>query len=681
MARLLRRSQLGVLAYFPLAIAAAGVVTSAAAAPGAAPGKLVFATAGDETDRLEIASVRPDGTGMKKLTQNAVAGFSPRWVAGGRKLLFWTVDSFTERGHRWSMQPDGRKTRKRPLGTYSPSGRQLAQLTNRGVTILAASGRRLRHLRLRLREADFFNVGPLWSPDERYIALSIASETSRTDYERVFVARADRRAAFRSISKKRPGYYESPLAWYPVGHSLLIRATTDGSKARTVYKVSLDGARREVRNDFTRGFEFDLSPKGAEIAYVTTRGTILVAPLPTGAPRVLAKLKGERSLLSSAGISWSPSGRDVAFSDERGISIVRADGSGRRRVTRLGAWAFPSWSPDEERIAFSVGYDEIYVARADGRGIKRLTKAIWDDSPRWSPDGSRVAFLRGSHGLDDDRAISVFVMDASGARQRRLGRGYGPRWNADGRQVVYVDVAGSTDPRAQGTLRTGRVTIADSTVPGRRVVAAGTAPSFSPDGSQLAFMRYAFGKRGSPGEPKVTVAIRSTLFLIRADGTDLRELMTTSLDAYQPILYRPDWSPDGRTIALHAPYSDDSDQYGIALVDPAAPSGWRVLQESLYKFAWSPDGSRFAFTDFEGVHTMRSDGSQSMLVAKMPLAEGSVPVWSPDGTSLAFVGCIERENSDTGICDIYIVGAEGGAKQRVTRTPGMEGALDWWGPR
>jgi WD40-like Beta Propeller Repeat len=74
------------------------------------------------------------------------------------------------------------------------------------------------------------------------------------------------------------------------------------------------------------------------------------------------------------------------------IYVIRADGSGPRRLTHAAAKEFtPSWSPDGRWIAYrhQPGSDEtgeIYAMRADGSGVHNLTRnGAMDYAPAWSP--------------------------------------------------------------------------------------------------------------------------------------------------------------------------------------------------------------------------------------------------------------------------------------------------------
>jgi TolB protein len=95
----------------------------------------------------------------------------------------------------------------------------------------------------------------------------------------------------------------------------------------------------------------------------------------------------------------------------------------------LGDDGMPDFSADGRRIVFTSNRDgngEIYVMRADGSGERRLTRKPGDDfNPRFSPDGRQIAFtsLPGA-----SAAGSVFVMNADGIGLRRVTSGTDPDW-------------------------------------------------------------------------------------------------------------------------------------------------------------------------------------------------------------------------------------------------------------
>jgi serine/threonine protein kinase/Tol biopolymer transport system component len=107
-----------------------------------------------------------------------------------------------------------------------------------------------------------------------------------------------------------------------------------------------------------------------------------------------------------------------------------------------------------------------------------------------------------------------------------------------------------------------------------------TAPTFSPDGKRMAFVRGA-------GQ-------QAFLMVVDADGSNPRELATRKEPlSYQQQLQTVAWSPDGRLIAV-ATLDHSAITAGIALVDavsgkeqPLGHTGWRTVQS----LAWLPDGT------------------------------------------------------------------------------------------
>ena len=95
------------------------------------------------------------------------------------------------------------------------------------------------------------------------------------------------------------------------------------------------------------------------------------------------------------------------------------------------------------------------------------------------------------------------------------------------------------------------------------------------------------------------------------------------------------WSPDGTRIAFSTtcdPYQCKSDPYhGIHVVDLATGQDHQLLKRNGNGFGsggldWSPDGTRIAYVDHSNVFVMSADGSRSRLGSHSP---SSSPVRSP----------------------------------------------------
>lgn len=182
-----------------------------------------------------------------------------------------------------------------------------------------------------------------------------------------------------------------------------------------------------------------------------------------------------------------------------------------------------------------------------------------------------------------------------------------------------------------------------------------TAPAWSPDGSQVAFLRSA---ANGPAQ----------VWLLPADGGEPEQVTSLPLGAGRPV-----WSPDGTRIAFAAP------------VDPVAPEGHdergrtrRAPEPVLtYRLDYRVDGA--------GLMTVRThlyviaiaDGSCQQVTSGNWHA--GQPEWSPDGTQLAFTAAIGNDSDLTGRAGAYVVAAAGrfAHPELIGFATGTASALTW----
>jgi TolB protein len=269
--------------------------------------------------------------------------------------------------------------------------------------------------------------------------------------------------------------------------------------------------------------------------------------------------------------AWSPDGRRLAFTarsagsfaSKTDVFVMRANGSGRRRVTTDGRSSHPLWSPDGARIYFArsgppgnLGEEgriarpaAIWSMRPDGSDPRRVTSLVdgrYDIPGSFSPDGSTLAFTRGVHvapGADGRvlNAREVWVIRPDGSEASRLAdRSQDPAFSPDGRSIAFV-----SDRAENGELAYGDraffanelyVMAADGSRPRRlsRTRARNERqPSWLPNGRRIAYQR---GRTYQNAE--ATVVMQAN-----ADGSCAKRVFADPGADRWPWYAAPTWRP------------------------------------------------------------------------------------------------------------------------------------------
>ena len=224
-------------------------------------------------------------------------------------------------------------------------------------------------------------------------------------------------------------------SWSPDGLWIAFqRRHPDGTHWQIWAKSIESGEEIQLVCGRENGWSPDWSPDGLSIAFARgSRGNDLwMIDVKTGEETSLKDVFDA----DDAYPSWSPDGGTIAFArrdhnprrsswynsrQPREIRVLSGVGSAADAlpVVRLtnhaaGNYSAPDWSPEGDRIAYSVseaGSDTRHIAvmDKDGNELMHLASDHADDHPSWSPDGEWIAFARGTDGARD-----LYVVSAAG---------------------------------------------------------------------------------------------------------------------------------------------------------------------------------------------------------------------------------------------------------------------------
>jgi hypothetical protein len=244
----------------------------------------------------------------------------------------------------------------------------------------------------------------------------------------------------------------------------------------------------------------------------------------------------------------------------------------------------PGGNEDQARLA---------KIKPDGRDGTSLAGSctgacLADGYPAWAPSGRLIAFQRSlGPAVGQSNLTAIFVMDVDGTQPR---------------QVTQL-TASSAHLNQYADL----------------------APTFAPSGEEIAFERHD------------TTTNHHAIFIVRLDGTDLRQITPWSLDASQP-----DYSPDGVWIVFRSNETSETEG-NVWLVHPDGTGAHAVTHSAAGEAKWlsgsfSPDG--LSITDGKvpivtgqqqnaAVYVMLVDGSGLRDVTNDPTFWDSAPDWGP----------------------------------------------------
>ncbi len=383
-------------------------------------------------------------------------------------------------------------------------------------------------------------------------------------------------------------------------------------------------------------------------------------------------------LSTLSGLSYwptlSPDGAQVAFSrspesEPTSAIYVQAVGSAEARQLTGGtpdAWG-PSWSPEGGRIAFlrraSVG-GRIHVTSPIGDSDLKVSDfAAWAPIS-WSSDGKDVAVRHAVAAETEESGIWLVPLDGASPRPithpKPPAYDSAPAFSPDGRELAYVSCTGQLTGGCHVYVVALSADLMPSASPVRltaKTFYGIVAVAWSRDGRSLVF----------DGE---NLAI-SQLLRVPANGSRPPvPIEIAGLGAGPPATARnSDILAFPRTNRNTDIYSFELDQPARAVITSSVDD----IQPEL------SSNNRLAFCSDRSGHGVEvwvaaADGSGAHQLTHGPNRWQCSPHWSPDAGSIVF-----DSQADDGHWHLWTIDSDGGTPRQLTQDPGSQNIPSWSG--
>jgi eukaryotic-like serine/threonine-protein kinase len=448
------------------------------------------------------------------------------------------------------------------------------------------------------------------------------------------------------------------------------------------------------RGGFTRVPRW--SPEGRRLLFLSERGLEVIPAL--GGPSKLI-LPVQEGTWSDG--TWSPDGRAIAYALGDSVYVRSLEGGVARGLARLREAHSCTWSPDGRWLVCVSGNRQFVTNQGFGN---RATSSVWlipaaggaavrvtDDeslnmSPAWLPGRPSLLFVSNRDGGRDIYQVHLTRAGGPAGDAARLTTGLNAAEvsvSADGRGLAYAAFTETSNVWALPIPTSGIASVsrAEPVTRGTQVI---ETFDVSPDGRWLAFDSDRGGTQQiyrvplAGGEPEqLTVGDDEPAFYpsVSPDGRELayhafrggmRHVFVVPAEGGTPTQVTtgsgqsraPQWSPDGRTLAIVKALFTPAQETDVVTRDTVGRWGApRTLVKGGTYAVWAPDG-RAVLTETGGfgaplsLEIVPAGGGEGRVVMSVRNPTTDVaPVgpyalaWSADGRVVNFVGRDPRDLS------------------------------------
>ncbi|MBY0497968.1 MAG: hypothetical protein K2Y23_27495 [Cyanobacteria bacterium] len=490
--------------------------------------------------------------------------------------------------------------------------------------------------------------------------------------------------------------FDYDATWSPDNATIVYTSDREGSP--DLFRIKADGSGRErLTDDASYDDQAAFSPDGTQLAFVSTRngGFARIWKMDLRSKRATPVTTTSKATGMGGDFrpSWSPDGKWIAFSSDRGTTmkmargrwealqpadlyIVAADGTALKRITSTGDfYGSPRFSSEGTRLlAYSMpiestletrrpnplpGNDSTIVSIEIATG--KITNIAAGPGVKISPAfaGTDIGYVR-----KDSNDAGIYY--TSGKRGPR-GNVRVAAWSSGGSRVVFH--------RRQAAPPTAWLKYF-SKDPNFELAFTSVLPSFNPSGDR-------FVQVGRPEGPE---PIGSSIQIV-SPGTNAA---TTIYKDDKRNVLGPQWSPAGDRILFgvgtyqtffngfvnRLMTEGDRIEGGaqLAIINPDG-TGFREITKGVNNNGFpsmSPDGRRMVYRTFgpdgEGLRIMDID---SGAVKTLTTNYDNFPIWSPKGDRIVFSRIVD------GDYEIFTIAPDGTGAKRLTSTIGNDAHQGW----
>lgn len=409
----------------------------------------------EHVQALSVYIVRPDGTGLRRITEPGMCDGSPKWSPNGKRVVFYEIPV----EETWMAHWPGadQRTTSQIVSVDVETGERIEHTSGPGLKVgpQFLSNQEVGYLVKAGPNGGIAYVGrptkvagqmrcPSWSPDGKRMVYEKVDFQPRKQNQLLYSWDPNYEYRYTDVFPILSKDGKQLLLTRKDGERKLIVGPRDGNSGLSV--MDPDGTnRREIfqAEDGLQAFAPSWSPDGEWIVF--GYGSFLKGRSSRPATLMLVRSDGTglKALTNPKGVtnagfpSWSPGGKEIVYrawnGKAMGLQIINLADDSVRQLTE-GRDTLPQWSPDGERIVFTRGHDgenfDVFTIRPDGSDLQRLTTSRGvDGHATWTADGKQIFYNSAMYGWREEAVLyektfqpygQQFRMNADGSDKRPL---------------------------------------------------------------------------------------------------------------------------------------------------------------------------------------------------------------------------------------------------------------------